>query len=224
MLLHTPAVFLEGFSITHAAILDGETSADEAAKRDFYGVQSASVSANAESYEEKSNDIVIGTWNDISSIEIEVNSGFMSLSIFDRFSIEDTKPLLLDLWNPSAINPVHVPILFRIPSRNQNGVYFNFDIVLFNVKLKPYSIDSLSYKEGLRVSYKGQAFLSDVNEVGEPLGTRSFGSMNAYSLDSLNDPTIIPEDLANGPDVPDTVPFPGEMIYPDTEFYPEDPG
>lgn len=224
MLLHTPAVFLEGFSISHAAILDGETTAEEAAKRDFYGVQSASVSANEESFEEVSNDIVIGSWNSISSINIEVSSGFMSLSIFDRFSFEDKKPLSLDLWNPSAINPAHVPILFRIPSRNQNGVYFNFDIVLFNVKLKPYSLDSLSYKEGLKVSYKGQAFLSDVDEVGNVLPFRSFGSMNAYSLDSLNPPVILPENVSDAPDVPETIPFPGETIYPDTEFYPEDPG
>lgn len=84
-----PSSVVEAFSITHAQVLDGSTSFIEAAlaqsvvpeDQDIYGVNNASLSPDADSYDNEGDDTVMSTWDWLNKAELEIQAGYLSFPL-----------------------------------------------------------------------------------------------------------------------------------------------
>lgn len=203
MILYTPNLFLEGFSISHVAIIDPYDPTPEMRDGDLYGVRSASIEANVDSVDEFSNDVAIGMWNSVSTLDISVTSGYVSLDFLARLNgsspptgglVPETVEQRHEYLPVRSLNHQFVSMLFRVPAKDKNGYPMYLDFVLYRVKLAPVSFGEMSYKEGLEVSYSGKAFLSRVDETGQDLDRPAFG----YLLAAGNGPfynTYVPDNV-----------------------------
>jgi hypothetical protein len=74
---------VEGFSVTHAAILDGKTSATET---DIYGVRTASIAPDLGNFDNTGDDGVLSTWNWFNFATLTVESGFIGFDLAAQMS------------------------------------------------------------------------------------------------------------------------------------------
>jgi hypothetical protein len=74
---------VEGFSVTHAAILDGSTAATET---DIYGVRTASIAPDLGNADNTGDDGVLSTWNWFNFATLTVESGFIGLDLMAKLS------------------------------------------------------------------------------------------------------------------------------------------
>jgi hypothetical protein len=234
MLLYTPDVFIEGFSISHAAIIEYNTITDLFEEEDIYGVRSGTIEARIESTEETSNDQLVNVWNSINGIDINIESGYLSLAMMQRFTgssrfidglYPESADMALDLWTPNNMNPGFVSMVVRIPARDSSGVFRSLEFVFYRVKLKPYSFDTASYKDGLTASYQAIAFLSSTDENGLPLVPddpagpvrRAYGRLVSHSTGSRTTSFIEPTEDEESPIIPTL-----DLIYPAGDSYPSE--
>jgi len=177
-----PSPIVEAFSISHAAILNGTTGADLA---DIYGVREGTVEIDSDSYSNTGDDGIQSVWNWFNLATITVTSGFIG---FDMVSLitgatitsSGTSPndfWNLPLWNQSSLNQATRPVLLRCPSKDNAGNPRSLDFVLYKVQFQPMSFDGPSYKNGLSVSWTGQAMMSPVDEKGVTLTDPAVGRL-----------------------------------------------
>lgn len=94
---------VEAFSITHAQVLDGVTPFLTAAlatgpvdeELDIYGVSEASLSPDADSYDNEGDDTVLSTWDWLNKAEVEIQSGYLSFPLIANMSgrsVDDITP------------------------------------------------------------------------------------------------------------------------------------
>jgi hypothetical protein len=69
----------EGFSLSHAAILDGETGAEEV-DGDIFGVRTASIAPDTGTYDNTGDDFVLSSWQWINFATVTVESGYVPFS------------------------------------------------------------------------------------------------------------------------------------------------
>lgn len=173
---------VEGFSVSHAAILDGSTGAESA---DIYGVRDGTVDIDSDSYNNTGDDAILSVWNWFNLATVTISSGFLP---FDMVSLMTGATVTssgtgaaevwnLPLWNESSLNQPTRPILLRCPSRDSDGIPRSLDFVLYKCQFQPIKFDGPSYKNGLTVSYTAQAVMSDVDETGVALTERSVGRL-----------------------------------------------
>jgi len=170
----TPIV--SGFSLTHCAILDGTTGAD-AVDGDIYGVRSASIELDSDSYDNTGDDAVLETWYWFNKATLTVQSGYVpfktiALITGSKMTSSGTAPndlYSLPLWEDRQQNTTPRPVLIRVPSRDLNGVIRTLDFVLYKVQFQPISFDGPTYKDGLLLNYTGTALLSSTDEKGQPV-------------------------------------------------------
>lgn len=181
-----PAPIIEGFSLSHAAILDGSTGAEVA---DIYGIREGTIEVDSDSYDNTGDDGVLSTWQWFNFATLTVQSGFLPLELASLLSgstlnvsgdepegnAPDSQTYSMPLWNEASLNVAPRPVLIRVPSKTSGGQARVLDLVLYKVQFGPLSIDGPSYKDGLLVSYSGKAVMSDTNEVGDVLPDRSIG-------------------------------------------------
>lgn len=74
---------VEGFSVTHAAILDGTTAANET---DIYGVRTASIAPDLGNFDNTGDDGVLSSWNWFNFATLTVASGFIGLDLLAKLS------------------------------------------------------------------------------------------------------------------------------------------
>jgi hypothetical protein len=170
----TPIV--EAFSLSHVGILDGTTGAQEI-DGDIFGVNSASIELDADSFDNVGDDLIRSTWNWGNRGNLSVQAGyipFRTLSLIygipvvsSGSGVNETFSMLA--WERKSMNPAPKPVLVRMPSRDRYGVSRNLDIILFRVQFAPFTFDGPAYKDGLKLNYSGQALFSDVDEAGEPV-------------------------------------------------------
>jgi len=168
---------VEGFSISHAAILDGATGA-ELANGDIYGVREGSVELDMDSYDNTGDDVVLSTWYWFNFATITVQAGYVPFSLLATLSgttlvssgVAPADYYTLPLWDTASLNTTTRPMLVRVPSKDSAGVTRNLDIVLYKVQFQPFSFDGPSYKNGLLLNYVGKALVSSVSETGAALG------------------------------------------------------
>jgi hypothetical protein len=166
----------EGFSITHAAILDGTTGAD-ATDGDIYGVRSGSLELDTDSYDNTGDDTTLSTWYWFNKATLTIQSGYVPFKTIALLSgskatssgsgNNDTHTL--PLWEERQQNTQSRPVLLRVPSKDKDGVPRVMDFVLFKVQFQPISFDGPTYKDGLLLNYTGTALLSDTDETGAPV-------------------------------------------------------
>lgn len=168
----------EAFSVSHAAILNGSTGAEDA---DIYGVREGSVSIDSDSYDNTGDDAVLSTWFWFNYAELTVSSGYVP---FDVISLLTGAPVTstgdvykMDIWTEDSLNQPARPVLIRVPSKDSAGAVRTMDIVLFRVQFQPISFDGPTYKDGLVLNYAGRAVVSPVDETGTALDRRAIGRL-----------------------------------------------
>lgn len=174
----------EGFSVSHAAILDGTTGAETA---DIYGIREGSIEVDTDSYDNTGDDAILSTWNWFNFATVSVTSGYVPFSLIALLTgatitssgTGEATKYEMPLWNEKSLNAAPRPMLIRVPSKDSDGKARNFDFILYKVQFEPISFDGPSYKDGLLLNYSGKALMSDKDEKGAVLagGDRAIGRM-----------------------------------------------
>jgi hypothetical protein len=169
----TPRQIVEGFSLSHAAILNGTTGAEDA---DIYGIRSGSLDADTDQFDNTGDDRVLSTWQWFNFATVTVQAGYVPFEVIALLAGStissqgavgsNTDQYHLPLWNEAALNQARRPMLIRVPSKDATGLARSLTIVLYNVQFGPISFDGPSYKDGLVLNYTGRALLSTKNEKG----------------------------------------------------------
>jgi hypothetical protein len=167
---------VEGFSLSHAAILDGTTGAD-AAGGDIFGIRSGSMELDSDSYDNTGDDAILSTWYWANKVNVSVQSGYVSFATIALLTGSQVtssgagaaQTFSLPLWEQRQMNTAPRPMLVRVPSRTSDGEPRYLDFVLYKVQFQPISFDGPSYKEGLLLNYTGSALFSSTDEKGQPV-------------------------------------------------------
>lgn len=172
----------EGFSVSHAAILDGATGAETA---DIYGIREGSIEVDTDSFDNTGDDAILSTWNWFNFATVSITSGFVPFSLIATLTgntlsssgTGNAAEYSLPLWNEKSLNVAPRPVLIRVPSKDSDGVARNMDFILYKVQFEPISFDGPAYKDGLVLNYAGKALMSDKDEKGVALaaGDRAIG-------------------------------------------------
>jgi hypothetical protein len=173
---------VEGFSLSHCAILDGTTQAELA---DIYGVREASLDVDTDSYDNTGDDTIMSTWSWFNFATLTVQAGYVPFGVVALLSgatltSSGAAPgdyYNLPLWNEGSLNTPTRPVLIRVPSKDSAGLSRTLDIVLYRVQFDPISFDGPSYKDGLILNYSGKALMSSKDEVGATLTEKSIGRL-----------------------------------------------
>lgn len=173
---------VEGFSLTHAAILNGTTGAEEAAG-DIYGIRTGTLAVDTGNYDNTGDDAVLSSWFWFNFATITVQAGYIP---FDTISLLSGSPITssgtgasdyysLPLWEETSLNQPVRPVLVRVPAKDKNSAIRTLDFVLYKVQFGPISFDGPAYKSGLLLNYQGRAVMSDKDETGATLPRRAIG-------------------------------------------------
>jgi hypothetical protein len=176
----------EGFSISHAAILNGTTGAEETAG-DIYGVREGSLEPDQDSYDNTGDDAVLSTWYWFNFATVTIQAGFVPFELIalltgDTLVSSGAAPndyYSLPLWSEASLNQARRPMLIRVPSKDNDGVIRQMDFILYSVQFQPFSFDGPSYKNGLLLNYSGRALLSTKDEKGATLTLATHGATKA---------------------------------------------
>lgn len=167
----------EGFSVSHVAILDGATSAEDIAATigsDIYGVRSASLDPDAGSFDNEGDDAILSTWAWLNFVTLNVTSGYISfttLAAITGAAISSsgagaTQKFSMDLWHEDHFNPSPKPAIIRVPSKDSAGVVRRIDFVIYKLQFGPMTFAGPAYKTGMEVTYSGRALMSGAQETG----------------------------------------------------------
>ena len=178
----TPTTIVEGFSISHAAILNGTTGAELA---DIYGVREGTLDVDSDSFDNTGDDTVLSTWSWINFATISITSGYVPFNVLSLLtgatitSSGSAESIYYDLplWNEKALNQSPKPVLLRVPSKDSAGLVRNLDIILYKVQFDPISFDGPSYKGGLVLNYSGKALSSSTDEKATALSEKAIGRL-----------------------------------------------
>lgn len=173
---------VEGFSLTHAAILNGTTGAEEAAG-DIYGVRTGTIAVDTGNYDNTGDDAVLSSWFWFNFATVTIQAGYIP---FDTIALLSGSPITssgtgsqdyysLPLYEETSLNQPARPMLIRVPSKDKNGAIRTLDFVLYKVNFGPISFDGPQYKSGLLLNYTGRAVMSDKDETGATLPRRAIG-------------------------------------------------
>lgn len=170
----------EGFSVSHAAILDGTTGAEEA---DIYGIREGSIEVDTDSFDNTGDDSILSTWSWFNFATVTITSGYVPFDVVATLTgnsvtssgAGDAAQYEVPLWNESSLNVPPRPVLIRVPSKDSDGLPRNMDFVLYKVQFQPIAFDGPTYKDGLTLNYTGKALMSDKDEKGQALTDRAIG-------------------------------------------------
>lgn len=184
--MSTPIV--EGFSISHAAILDGSTDQDHQFG-DIYGVSEGSLEADTDSYDNTGDDAVLSTWSWFNYATVSIQAGYLSfetISLITGATLTSsgsgpTDSYSLPLWTESALNQPTRPMKIRVPAKDHAGAVRNLDFILYKVQFDPISFEGPTYKDGLKINYSGRAMMSLTDEKGNTLPERTVGRIESIS-------------------------------------------
>lgn len=166
----------EGFSLSHAAILDPSTGLD-ALDGDIYGIRSGSLELDSDSYDNTGDDSILSRWYWANAVNVTVQSGyipFRTIALLTGSKVTSSgagnaETFSIPLWEQRQMNTQPRPMLIRVPSKDKDGVSRRLDFILYKVQFQPMSFDGPSYKEGLLVNYNGAALFTDTDEKGQPV-------------------------------------------------------
>jgi len=175
---------VEGFSLSHAAILDGTTGA-EAVDGDIYGVRTGTIAADTGNYDNTGDDAVLSSWFWFNFATVTVQAGyvpFATIALLAGATVTSsgTSPndyFSLPLWEETSLNQPPRPMLIRVPARDKDGAVRTLDFVLYRVQFGPLNFDGPAYKSGLLLNYSGRAVMSDKDETGTAIPKRAIGRL-----------------------------------------------
>lgn len=166
--------YFEGFSLSHAGILDGAGGAEG---QTIYGVRNGTLTTDNGNFENTGDNIVISEWFWINFANLTVESGFIpfpTLADITGTSVSSSGASPNDyysmpLWTLNSMNQVTKPVGIRVPSKDSGGSIRTLDFVLYRVQFQPFNFTGPSYKNGLTVSIAGRALFSYFDEQGNAL-------------------------------------------------------
>lgn len=178
---------IEGFSVSHAAILDGTTGAEVA---DIYGIREGTLDVDTDSYDNTGDDTVLSTWSWINFATVSIKAGYIPFEVIALLSGSTlvssgtgaAVKFSLPLWNEKSMNQARRPVLIRVPSKDSDGVPRLFDIILYNVSFNPITFDGPTYKDGMALNYGGKALMSAKDELGVALTEKAVGRLISSQL------------------------------------------
>lgn len=171
----------EGFSLSHAAILDnpvaiggGGTGAETAT---IYAVRNGTLATDSGNFENTGDDIVLSEWFWFNFANLTIEAGFLTFQTLatitgTAISSSGASPndyYGLPLWTWNSLNQVSRPVAMRVPSRDTAGNIRTLDFVLYRVQFMPFNFTGPSYKNGLTCSMAGRALMSTIDERGTAL-------------------------------------------------------
>jgi len=172
-----PTNIMEGFSLSHVAILDGATSAEDAANTvgtDVYGVRSAALAPDVGNFDNEGDDTVLSSWFWLNFATMTVSAGYISLPVLAAITGKAisssgtgaTQKFGFDLWHEDHFNTSPKPVLVRIPSKDSAGAVRRMDLVLYKVQFGPFTFSGPAYKAGMEVSFEARCLASSTDELG----------------------------------------------------------
>lgn len=175
---------VEGFSISHAAILDPATGLEETFG-DVYGINSGSLDLTLSSFSNVGDDGVMSIWDWVEFATVSVQAGYVSFKLIELLTgvsmtssgVGDAVQYSMELWEETSFNIAEKPMLIRVPSRDSESNVRNLEIILYKVKFKPIVFAGIAYKEGLKINYDGVALLSDTDHEGNSLTNKAVGRL-----------------------------------------------
>jgi hypothetical protein len=175
---------VEGFSLSHAAILDGTTGA-EAVDGDIYGVRTGTIAADTGNYDNTGDDSVLSSWFWFNFATVTVQSGYVPFGTIALLAgatitssgVSPNDYYSLPVWEEASLNQPPRPMLIRVPAKDKDGVIRTLDFVLYKVQFGPFNFDGPNYKSGLLLNYTGRAVMSDKDETGATLTNRAIGRL-----------------------------------------------
>lgn len=178
------ATTVEGFSISHAAILDGETGAEEV-DGDIYGVREGSIDVDMDSFDNTGDDSIMSTWHWFNYANISVTAGYIPFKLMPLLyggtlassGSGATAQYEVPLLNEKQLNRPVRPMLVRVPSKDAAGAVRRLEFVFYKVQFMPISFDGPAYKDGLVTNFSGRALISSTDETGQALAERAVGRL-----------------------------------------------
>ena len=176
---------VEAFSLSHAAILDGTTGAEET-DGDLYGVSEASFEPNFDQFENQGDDVVLSIWDWMTYADVRIEGGYIPFKMIALLTgevvtssgVNPDDYYEIEPWTDRGMNVAPKPMLIRMPSKDVDGNVRTLDAVLYKVNFAPIGFTGPRYKDGLRINYSGRALLSANDEAGVDLGGyRSIGRL-----------------------------------------------
>jgi hypothetical protein len=164
----------EGFSVSHACILNGTTGAELA---QLYACRNGSVTPDTGTFENTGDDVVLSNWFWINFANVTIEEGFIPFQLVATItgvsvSSSGAAPndyYSLPLWTLASMNQIARPMVVRCPAKDSSGLVYTLDFVLYKCQFMPLSFTGPSYKTGLSVSISARAIVTSTNEVGNPL-------------------------------------------------------
>lgn len=177
-----PSTKIEGFSLSHAAILDGTTGAETA---DIYGIREGTLDVDTDSYDNTGDDAVLSSWAWINFATVSIKSGFIPFEVIALLAgstltssgADAAMVYSLPLWNQKSMNQPARPVLIRVPSKDSAGTPRLFDIILYKVSFNPITFDGPTYKDGMALNYGGKALMADQDEKATALTEKAVGRL-----------------------------------------------
>lgn len=166
----------EGFSVSHAAILNGTTGAENFS---LYAVRNGSITPDSGNFENTGDDVVLSEWFWINFANVTIEEGFVPYAAIafltgTTVSSSGSAPndyYSLPLWTLNSMNQAATPCVVRCPAKDSGGLVYTMDFVLYKCQWMPISFTGPSYKTGLSVSMNGRALSSFKDERGNTLPT-----------------------------------------------------
>ena len=168
----------EGFSLSHAAILDGPSGGSTGAeKATVYGVRNGTISTDQGNFENTGDDVVLSEHFWINFANVTIEEGFIpfsTIALITGTSVSSSGAAGADyyaipLWTLASMNQPTQPMAIRVPSKDTLGQIRTLDFVLYQVQFQPFNFTGPSYKTGLSCSIAGRALFSSQDERGNAL-------------------------------------------------------
>ncbi len=165
------ALYFEGFSLSHAAILTSGTGAENAS---IYGVRNGSIATDQGNFENTGDDVVLSEhfWINFANVTIEEGYvPFSTIALITGTTVASSGASPNDyygiaLWTLNSMNQPTQPMAIRVPSKDSGGAVRTLDFILYRCQFQPFNFTGPSYKTGLSVSISSRALFSSTNEQG----------------------------------------------------------
>jgi hypothetical protein len=175
-----PTAIFEGFSISHAQILNGTDTFIESAfaaydeDLDIYGVADGSLEPDSDSYDNEGDDVVLSTWDWLNKATISLQAGYVSFPVISSITGRAmtttgtglTTAYAMDIWHEDDFGAAAKPMILKCPSRDSKGAARDLIIGLYKVTFGAMTFDGPAFKDGLKCNYNGTANYSGYDEAG----------------------------------------------------------